>query len=519
MKKKWCIIADTWRDPKARIERVAVEIEGERIARIAPPSEALFLKDTAVFPNGALLIPAFHDSHTHLLTGGLSLDWVNFAGVRDPDEAAALLEKAARESDARWLDGCDFDPALLTLDRRMLDKIVPDIPVFIRSHDLHSAVVNTRTLTFAGIGEDTTDPPGGRFERGADGELNGLLRERACDFILSFRPPLESGQARKALLKAQELAFSLGITAASASARDDLIPFYFDFMKSSEAKIRLNLWKVASNLDYEKERFEPLENLRFRYATFKGFVDGALGSQSAALWEPYANNPDNRGILTADEGKLTRFAQAAAANGYQVALHAIGDRACTVALNAFEAAKAPGRRMRLEHAQILREEDIHRLADLGVIASMQPIHATADMKWVEERIGAKRARFSYAWNSLREAGAKLCFGSDWPVETTSPLKGLHAAVTRQNEDGYPPGGWIPEERLTLDEAMEAYTLGGAYTAGWERELGTVEEGRLADLAVLSCNPFDGEPKDLLRAKVLMTICRGEIVYDQGIRHD
>lgn len=512
MKKRWRIIADTWREPKAPMERLAVEIERERIVRIAPPTEAFFLKEAMTFPSPALLIPAFHDSHTHLLSGGLSLDWVSLGGVRDAEEAAARLESAVHKSDGRWLDACDFDPALLSLDRRALDEIVPNIPVFIRSHDLHSALVNSKTLALAGIGEDVADPSGGCFERGADGKLNGLVRERACDFILRFRPPLGKEQAQKALLNAQSLAFSHGITAVSVSVRADWIPFYFDFMRSSESKIRLNLWKVASDLDYGRERFEPLEGTKFRHATFKGFVDGALGSQSAALWEPYTNNPNNRGILTVEEGTLTRFVQAAASEGYQIALHAIGDRACTVALNAYQKAQGINQRMRLEHAQILRREDIHRLADLGVIASMQPIHATADMRWVEQRIGASRAHLSYAWRSIRDAGAHLCFGSDWPVETMNPLEGLHAAVTRQDANGNPPGGWIAEQCLPMEQALEAYTHGAAYAARWEHELGTISQGKLADLTVLSCNPFRCEPRELLQASVLMTVCGGAIVH-------
>ncbi|MFH1011538.1 MAG: amidohydrolase [bacterium] len=512
MKRKWCVIADTWREPKARIQRLAVEIEGERIVRIAPPTEAFFLKDAMVFPSPALLIPAFHDSHAHLMTGGLSLDWVSLGGIHDVDETAARLEAAARESDGHWLDGCDFDPALLSLDRWTLDKIVRDIPVFIRSHDLHSALVNSATLALAGIDDNVVDPPGGCFERDADGKLNGLVRERACDFILSFRPPLGKAQAQRALLRSQSLAFSRGITAVSVSVCADWVPFYVDFMQSSESRIRLNLWKETADFDYDGERFDPLEETQFRYATFKGYVDGALGSQTAALWEPYTNNPDNRGILTVEEEKLTRFVQAAAGEGYQVALHAIGDRACTIALNAFAAAKGPENRLRLEHAQILRREDIHRLAGLGVIASMQPIHATADMRWVEERIGLNRARFSYAWRSIRDAGAHLCFGSDWPVETMNPLEGLYAAVTRRDRDGNPAGGWIPEQCLTMEEALEAYTQGAAYAAKWENEVGTISEGRLADLAVLSCNPFRCEPRELLQARVLMTVCGGTIVY-------
>ncbi len=492
-----------------------MDIEGDRIVRVHAAEDAAHSSQAVSFSSPTLLIPAFHDSHTHLLMGGLTLDWVSLAGVEDIDEAAAHLEAAAKESDGRWLDGHDFDEARLPLNRWALDKIIPNIPVYIRSHDLHSAVVNSKTLEAAGLGDYAIDLTRGRFERDADGRLNGLLREQACDFVLAFRLPLEKSRAMRALQRAQTLAFSFGITAVGVSARSELLPFYFDFVEGSEAKIRLNLWKVSPNFDFVADRFERRDGLRFRYATFKGFLDGALGSQTAALREPYANNPSNRGILTAEEKELARFVETAAQEGFQVALHAIGDRACSMALDAFEAAHNTNSRMRLEHAQILREEDIHRIADLGVIASMQPIHATSDMKWIEERIGRERARLSYAWRSIRDAGACLCFGSDWPVETMNPLAGLHAALTRQDSDGNPRDGWFPEQRLTVEEALESYTERGAYAARWENDLGTIEEGKLADLVVLSCNPFLCEPKELLKAEVLITVCGGEVVYQSS----
>ena len=332
-----------------------------------------------------------------------------------------------------------------------------------------------------------------------------------------MRPPIEKAQARAAMLKAQSLAFSLGITSVSCSVRSKLLPFYFDFVESGESKIRLNLWKVAADFDFEAERFDKHEGTRFRLATLKGFMDGALAAQTAALWEPYSNNPENRGILNATKEELSVFIKRAADDDFQVALHSIGDRACTTALDAFEAADCPNKRMRLEHAQTLRPEDIGRFEPLGVIASMQPIHCTADMKWAEERIGRQRARFSYAWRSIKDAGARLCFGSDWPVETFRPLAGIHAAVTRQDADGNPPEGWIPEQRLCIEDSLSAYTEAGAFAAFWEEELGTISEGKLADFVVLSCNPLDCEPRELLKANVLMTMCGGELVYRDNTR--
>jgi predicted amidohydrolase YtcJ len=506
------IIADAWRAANLPVERVVVDIEGERITRVTPAKDSSPSQGDLFFGRPALLMPAFHDSHAHLLTGGLALIRVSLTGVQDVDEAASRLEEAAQNSDGRWMDCYGWDESAFPLNRCLLDRIVPDIPVFIFSHSLHAAAVNSIVFQQAGINEDAPNPPRGRFGRDADGKLNGLLHEDAIDFVARSRPPIEKSQAHSAMLKAQSLAFSLGITSISCSVRRELLPFYFDFAESSDAKIRLNLWRVAADFDYETERFNRREGTRFRLATFKGFVDGALGSQTAALWEPYSNNPANSGILSATKEELSAFIERAAGDGFQVALHAIGDRACTTTLDAYETANCFDSRMRLEHAQILRQEDIGRFGQLGVIASMQPIHCTADMKWAEERIGAKRSRLSYAWRSVKDAGARLCFGSDWPVETLNPLAGIHAAVTRQDTEGNPPGGWIPEQRVSAEEALTAYTEAGAYAAFWEKEVGTISEGKLADLIILSCNPLDCEPRELLNAKVLMTMCGGEIVY-------
>ena len=241
-----------------------------------------------------------------------------------------------------------------------------------------------------------------------------------------------------------------------------------------------------------------------------------MGSQTAAFWEPYANNPSNSGEALIREGPLARWIRSAQGEGYQIALHAIGDRANSIALDAYEMAGACGRgpeyRPRIEPVQVLRDRDIARFAELGIIASMQPVHCTADMRFVEPRIGAERAKRSYAWRSLLDAGAMLAFGSDWPVENLDPMAGIHAAVTRQDEAFEPPGGWQPQERINVEETLRAYTEGAAYSAFWEKETGTIEAGKLADFAILSQNLFDVPPEQIPRTKVLMTVVNGEIVY-------
>ena len=500
------------------VRRIVIETEGERIARLLPETAPL-RTDAIVLPDDALLIPGLHDAHAHPLPGGLQLRNVNFHGVTSKDEFSDRLRDfllGRSPEDSEWIEGADLDETKIRITRTDIDKVCSDKPVFVWSHDLHSAVVNSAALIRARIEGRVKDPEGGRFERDSSGILNGVLRETAAHQVRRAIPPITEKQAREALLAAQGLAFSLGLTAITGSARKDEIPHYLSFVESPDCKIRINLWRVSEGFDLEADRFERQSNSRFRFATLKGFLDGALGSQTAAFWAPYANDPNNSGVALVREGPLARWIRAAQNEGYQIALHAIGDRANSIALDAYEMAGTCGRgpeyRPRIEHAQVLRPRDIARFAEMGVIASMQPIHCTSDMRFVEPRIGAERVKGAYAWRSLSDAGALLAFGSDWPVEDLNPLASIHAAVTRQDERGEPDGGWQPQERISVEDALRAYTSGAAYAAFWEDDVGTIEEGKLADFTVVSKNLFEIAPEQILKTKVLMTIAGGEIVY-------
>jgi hypothetical protein len=511
------ISARVWTGQGA-VRRLVIETEGERIARILPESTPL-RGDARVYPDNSLLIPGLHDAHTHPLFGGLQLTNADFSGVASREEFSDRLRDylAKREDDPRaWVQGTGLDETRVRISRVDIDKVCADVPVFIWSHDLHTAFVNSAALIRARIEGRVKDPDGGKFERDASGILNGVLRETAAHQVRRLISPPTPDQARKALLRAQALAFSLGITAVGGSARKDEIPHYLNFADSSDQKLRINLWRVSDNFRFEDDRFEKVSGMRFRYATLKGFVDGALGSQTAAMWESYENDSSNSGVATIKEGPLARWVRAAHGEGYQIALHAIGDRANSICLDAIEMAGASGRgpeyRPRIEHAQILRSRDIKRFTEIGVIASMQPIHCTADLRFVEPRIGAERAKGAYAWRSLLSNQVVLAFGSDWPVETLDPIAGIHAAVTRQDDHDQPPGGWQPQERLTVAEALRAYTGAAAYAAFWEESLGTIEEGKLADFTVLSQDLFAIPPEDILKTRVLATIVGGEVVF-------
>ena len=512
------ISARTWTG-SGGARRIVIEISGERIVRLSPETAEL-QPDALLFPDSALLIPGLHDAHLHLLPGGLQLRQVDFRGVSGVEEFSdRLRDYVARRGVEKttWIEGSGLDETKLRITRKDIDKVCADNPVFIWSHDLHSAFVNSAALIHARVEGRVKDPEGGRFERDASGILNGVLRETAAHLVRKAIPLPSIEAARQALIIAQERALSLGLTAVTGSARRDEVPHYLEFADSSACKLRINLWRVSDRFNLEEDIFERRAGDRLRFATQKGFLDGALGSQTAAMWEPYENQPENSGVALIREGPLARWVRAIHGEGYQIALHAIGDRANSIALDAFEMAGAGGRgpeyRPRIEHAQILRQRDLARFAELGVIASMQPIHCTADMRFVEPRIGAERASRAYAWKSLLDAGATLAFGSDWPVEDLNPLAGIHAAVTRQDEQGEPPSGWRPQERISVEQALRAYTGAAAYAAHWEADTGTIEEGKLADFTVLTENLFEIAPGEILKTKVLATIVGGEMVYE------
>ncbi|RPH94520.1 amidohydrolase [candidate division KSB1 bacterium] len=511
------IIGTTWTGA-GPVRSLVVGVSGDRIAHVSERGSVSVQTEALILPDDALLIPGFHDAHAHLLFGGLKLGWCNFTGVTSIDQFCEILKQSQSHRDDEsntWIQGTGLDESVLPITRNEIDRVCRDVPVFIWFRDLHSAVVNTVGLQCAGVDRNIKNPEGGRYERDQSGELTGVLREDVARIVERKIPEINEDQARKALLRAQDHALSLGITAVSSSSRADRLPHYLAFANSDSCRLRINAWQVTEKFHFEEDRFKRQSSGRFRLATFKGFADGALSSYTAALNEPY-ENIQSTGIALVDKKTLARFASDAHREGYQVTIHAIGDRAIGICLDAF--ATSGGKagispfRPRIEHVQHIRPQDIPRFAELGIIASMQPIHCPADMEHVTSRIGAERARYSYAWRSLLDSGARLCFGSDWPVEDMDPLKGIHAAVTRQNPNGNPPGGWQAQERISVDDALKAYTSGAAYAAFWEKDLGTIEAGKFADFAVLSKNILNCPSADILKAKVLMTVTGGEIVY-------
>lgn len=506
----------------ADVTPVRVHLNDHRIARI----ERGLFKDSGdgilALSDDQLLLPGLHDAHLHLLTGGLQMAHINFSGAHTVEDVLARVSDylhRVQPEPGTWIQGYGLEQTSVSITRLDLDRVAPDHSVFIWTHDLHSAVVNSRALIEARVDGSTRNPEGGTFVRGADGKLNGVLREHAAYAVRQFIPEPTSSECRDAFLRAQEHAFAHGLTAASASVRPDLLPHYLELADSRSQRIRLNIWKVSGEFDFAQDRFDKRDEPHFRFACFKGFTDGALGSRTASFWQPYADDPSTSGTLLVREGPLARFIRAAHREHYQIAMHAIGDLANSVVLDALEMASCDGigpeLRPRIEHCQHLRERDIPRFAQLGVIASMQPIHCTSDMDYVTSRLGPEREKGSYAWRSLFNSGAMLAFGSDWPIESLDPFAGLHAAVTRTKPDGTPKKGWNAHECLTVEQALLAYTQGAAYAAGWEGRIGRIAEGLFADFCVVNRNPFSIPASDLHTLRADYTLIDGEIVFNRS----
>ncbi len=464
-----------------------------------------------------LALPAFTDAHIHLLWYGQSLDELDLRGLDRAAFYVALRQAASRAEPGRWIVGRGWDQNLWDDDRfptaMELDAIAPRNPLLLIAKNAHVAVANSVAMERAGLSTSEVDPPQGRFGRKADGTLNGLLFESAIERVARARPPFTVEKAAEALDRAQQRLLAAGITAIHDM---DGHPAFAAFQHLEEQeRLRLHVVKYLPDTSLEAVREVGLRSTfggaRLRFGGLKRFADGALGSRTAALFAPYEGEPHNFGILTLEEGQLRRLALDSARAGVALAVHAIGDRANALVIRALAEAKAvaPHLRYRIEHVQLLAEGDAERLAEAGLVASMQPIHAPHDRAMAERYWGARTAR-AYAWHTLLRAGATLAFGSDAPVEPWSPFLGLYAALTRRHEaDGASSSqGWHPEERLSLTDALRAYTWGAAFAAGEEKERGLLLPGYAADLVLLEQDIFTLPAEALLETKVCRVMVAG-----------
>lgn len=478
----------------------------------------------------ATVVPGLVDAHAHLQSLGRSLSIARLNGARSSAEVVGRLHAAgpgSREGD--WLVGHGWDQNLWDDEqrqfpsRRTLDEAFADTPVFLTRVDGHAAWVNTEALRRAGVDRDTPEPEGGQILRDAKGEPTGVLIDNAMDLVSAKLPALTVEQHQRRLSAALRKVASVGLTGVH-DAGMDLRTFEQLQQWDAMGVLPVRVYAMADGQGKDAQTFLERGTFRGRMLelrSVKFLMDGALGSRGAALHAPYSDDPGNEGLLLMSPETLEQKARAFMERGFQVNVHAIGDRANTLVLDALEraaiATHSTARRHRLEHAQVLRPEDIQRLPKLGIVASMQPTHATSDAAWAEQRLGPARARGAYAWRSVLDAGAILAFGSDFPIEAPDPLAGLYAARTRQDANGQPEGGWYPEQRITAEEALRAFTVGAAYASFGERQRGSLAAGMDADFVVLSVDPVEAPPRALLDARVLQTVVAGRVIHDESLR--
>ena len=527
----------------------AVAIRAGKIVAVGGDAAMLALKDAhtkTIDLKGAFAMPGFNDAHTHMASAGrqrLTLDLDNVASL------AVMLAKvqayATKLGPGEWIQGGGWDhtkwPGAKLPTRQDLDAVSAGHPGFLERTDGHIAIANTAALKAAGITDATPNPQGGQIDRDAEGHATGIVREGpTLTMVEKVIPPPSLAVRRQGIELAMQDALSHGVTSIQDfSDWDDFLA-----MEEMEHQGTLHL-RIAEWIDFnqpvgvldERRASHPADDLLLHTTMLKGFMDGSLGSGTAAMNAPYADDPSKYGIARYDQAKLNQMASVRAADGFQLGFHAIGDAANDMALNAFSAAEQVGRpanvpapknadadastarpgmvqprdfRFRIEHAQVESPGAFERFAELGVIASMQPSHLLTDMAWAEARLGPERVKRAYAWKSFLDHGVTLAFGTDYPVESISPLRGLYAAITRQNVEGTQT--FQPQEKLTIDQAIYAYTQAPAFAEFREKIKGRLEPGYLADMVVLDRDITKASPQEVLHTQVLRTVLGGETVY-------
>lgn len=474
------------------------------------------------------VVPGFIDCHTHMSMGGFDLLAVDLRQTKDGADFTRMVAAYAKTRPAgEWLtdgawDQMQWTPPVLPT-KALLDPATGDHPTCFSRQDGHMMVCNSLALKIAGVTAATPDPPGGVIVRDAKGEPTGILKDGAMDLVWKFRPARTQSEMVGAMRAAMRNAAEFGVTSVQDLPGDaGDVPAWTALRDAGALTVRVNYrpsllhWEQAKDLQSSMKNDDWL-----RIGGVKGYMDGSLGSGTAVMFEAFSDEPGNKGVyateaipLSAIEGRIAGADRA----GLQVEVHAIGDRANSEILDIYgrvEKQNGPrDRRFRIEHAQHLRAADIPRFAELGVIASMQPYHAVDDGRWADKRLGPERAQGTYAFRSLLDAKATLAFGSDWDVAPISPLLGIAAAVTRRTIDGRNPGGWVPSQKISVEEALRAYTVSAAYAAFEEKDKGSLEAGKLGDFVVLSADPFRAKPEDLEKIQVDATVVGGRTVFSR-----
>lgn len=474
--------------------------------------------------DGRTLLPGLTDAHAHLYGLGQLATTLDLTGVGSKADAVAMIEQyAADNAYAPWILGRGWNQVLWPVKEfpaaSDIDAVVSSRPVWLRRIDGHAAWANSAAMKIAGIDKDTPDPVGGKILRDDEGNATGVFIDRAMGLVGQHVPEASKDSIRNAFSAAIEELLSLGVTSmhdAGISIKDAEV--YMSMAENDELNMRIYamLRGTQENLDALGEPRVALGRDRLDIRSVKLVADGALGSRGAAMIEPYSDDSENQGLPFWTQSELNHLVKIANDRGFQANIHAIGDRANQMALDAFEKAQdgePSPLRNRVEHAQIIALDDIPRFAELGVIASMQATHATSDMNMAEDRVGRERIKGAYAWRKLLESGAVIANGSDFPVELANPFYGLHASIARQDRNNMPDNGWYSGEKLTREETLHSFTLAAAYAAHQEDRLGSLEPGKWADFIIIDRDYFEIPVRDIHSIKVLQTWVGGEKVYE------
>jgi predicted amidohydrolase YtcJ len=515
----------------------AVAVRGNKVIRVGTNSEIRRLRraqTTVIDAKGGAVVPGFNDAHAHFISGGLSLDQVSLLEAKTLDEIKDTVRVWAEAHPEReWITGRGwyyqpFTGGLPT--RQMLDALVPDRPAYLTAYDGHTGWANTQALKLAGINRRTKNPANGTVVKDPrTGEPTGVLKESAMQLMRTAAPQPTREDTVAAIRAGLGEALRYGVTSVqNAGGSPDDLDLYNELRKRRELTVRV-YQALSADASLTEAELDRLDAVRTRFAddpllktgAIKLMADGVIESHTAAMLEPYTNRPSTKGHANFTPEQLNKVVAMLDRRGWQVMTHAIGDAAVRMALDAYEAAArtnaAPerGRRHRIEHIETIDTADIRRFGSLGVIASMQPLHAlpspTGDDIW-SANIGPERAARAWVWNSIARAGGTIAFGSDWPVVTIDPLMGLHVAVNRTTLDGLPKGGWLPAERMQLRKAIDDYTQNAAWASYDELRKGTLGRDMLADLVVLSDDIFSMPPGRITAARVVVTIVDGKVVY-------
>jgi predicted amidohydrolase YtcJ len=513
----------------------AVAVYGNRIIAVGSTTEIEKLSGTntrVIDAKERLVVPGFNDAHVHFMSGGFQLSSVDLRDANTPQECAERVRDFAKTQPAgKWITGGDWDherwPGEQLPTKDLIDAQTPNNPVFVNRLDGHMALANSVALRIAGVTRESKDPDGGVIVRDPKTcELTGILKDAAQNFVLRVIPPPSFEEKLAAARAATNHAASLGVTSIQDMSAADDVSVYQKLLDRGELKTRIYaVWPLPRWQELARTGVRAhFGSAMLRTGGLKGFADGSLGSTTALFFQPYLDAPNTSGISAGEmfpEGAMLERVRGSDRAALQVIIHAIGDRANDNILSIYErVAKENGdrdRRFRIEHAQHLRVQDIPRFARDKIIASMQPYHAIDDGRWAEKRIGPERAKTTYAFRSLLDSGATLAFGTDWTVAPLNPLLSIYAAVTRRTLDAKHPNGWIPEQKISIEETVRAYTVGSAFAEFQEKEKGSIVPGKLADVVILSRDIFNIDPGEIKQTEVVMTITDGRIVYEASER--